>query len=137
MLQELSDTDAGRRGARAPRKRKAGGHDQPGSANAARQQALNASLLVAREYGIDVCALYSARRGPARIASARQLAMYLVHVAHGVALTAVGDAFGRDRTTVAHACMVMEERRDDPVFDAFVMRLEMSLPVRMSGPGWR
>ena len=30
----------------------------------------------------------------------------------------------RDRTTVGHACQVVEDRRDEPAFDAFVATLE-------------
>jgi hypothetical protein len=30
----------------------------------------------------------------------------------------------RDRTTVAHACQVVEERRDDPRFDRVIELLE-------------
>ena len=35
-------------------------------------------------------------------------------LAFGVNLSAVGRAFGRDRTTAAHACRLIEDRRDDP-----------------------
>jgi chromosomal replication initiation ATPase DnaA len=34
-----------------------------------------------------------------------------------VSLTEVGHLFDRDRTTVAHACSLVEDRRDDPDFD--------------------
>jgi chromosomal replication initiation ATPase DnaA len=39
-------------------------------------------------------------------------------------LREVGHAFGRDRTTVAHACRVIEERRDEPGLEALLSRLE-------------
>jgi chromosomal replication initiation ATPase DnaA len=52
------------------------------------------------------------------------MAMYLAHIMLGLSLTEVGDRFGRDRTTVAHACARVEDGRDDPVFDAAVTRLE-------------
>ena len=52
------------------------------------------------------------RRAPA--AFARQAAMYLAHVKLGLSLSEVGVYFGRDRTTVAHACSRMEDLRDDP-----------------------
>lgn len=60
----------------------------------------------------------------ARVAAARQLAMYLMHVMLGKSLTEVGQCFGRDRTTVAHACAKIEDQRDDAGFDRYVMRLE-------------
>nr|WP_245582512.1 helix-turn-helix domain-containing protein [Neorhizobium lilium] len=54
----------------------------------------------------------------------RQIAMYVCHVALRVSLSDIGDAFGRDRTTVGHACHVVEDRRDDPAFDDFVATVE-------------
>ena len=43
--------------------------------------------------------------------------MYLAHTSYGLNLSEVGRLFERDRTTVAHACGVVEDRRDDPIFD--------------------
>ncbi|MEA3535569.1 helix-turn-helix domain-containing protein [Rhizobium sp. CC-YZS058] len=54
----------------------------------------------------------------------RQIAMYVCHVALQLSLTEIGQAFGRDRTTVGHACNVVEDRRDDPRFDDFVSAVE-------------
>lgn len=54
----------------------------------------------------------------------RQIAMYVCHVVLGLTLTEVGRAFGRDRTTVSHACHVVEDRRDDSGFDGFVSAVE-------------
>jgi chromosomal replication initiation ATPase DnaA len=50
--------------------------------------------------------------------------MYLAHVAWGLTLTEVGTVFSRDRTTVAHACGLVEDLRDDPVFDRSLELLE-------------
>jgi chromosomal replication initiation ATPase DnaA len=50
--------------------------------------------------------------------------MYLMHVALGRSLTDVGRMFGRDRTTVSHACARIEDMRELPRFDADVTRLE-------------
>nr|WP_245312350.1 helix-turn-helix domain-containing protein [Rhizobium sp. R693] len=54
----------------------------------------------------------------------RQIAMYVCHVALQIPLYEIGGAFGRDRTTVGHACHVVEDRRDDPAFDEFVAAVE-------------
>lgn len=67
------------------------------------------------------------RRGSRRIAFARQLAMYLTHVGFGLNLTEVGACFERDRTTVRHACGLIEDRRDQPAFDLAVCALEAGL----------
>ncbi|HEX2146378.1 MAG TPA: helix-turn-helix domain-containing protein, partial [Pseudorhizobium sp.] len=54
----------------------------------------------------------------------RQISMYVCHVALSMPQQDVGVAFGRDRTTVSHACHVVEDRRDDPFFDDFVSAIE-------------
>jgi hypothetical protein len=54
----------------------------------------------------------------------RQIAMYVCHVALQIPLHEIGHAFGRDRTTVGHACHVVEDRRDDPAYDDFVGAIE-------------
>ncbi|MFD1327577.1 helix-turn-helix domain-containing protein [Mycoplana ramosa] len=66
------------------------------------------------------------RRRHSRRAAAhtRQIAMYVCHVALQISLADIGAAFGRDRTTVGHACNVVEDRRDDRAFDDFVATVE-------------
>lgn len=54
----------------------------------------------------------------------RQIAMYVCHVALQMTLSEIGTAFGRDRSTVGHACHVVEDRRDDLAFDEFVSAIE-------------
>ncbi len=58
------------------------------------------------------------------MAAARQLAMYLMHVCLGRSLGEVGRFFGRDRSTVAHACALVEDLREGPEFDMMVSGLE-------------
>lgn len=58
------------------------------------------------------------------IADARQLAMYLLHVTAGRNMAEIGAFFGRDRTTVSHACGRVEDRRDSVEFDRIVTGLE-------------
>jgi hypothetical protein len=71
--------------------------------------------------------IISQSRGKAATAFTRQIAMYLTHVAFGMSLQRVAIAFGRDRSTAAHACHVIEDRRDDPAFDDMLDQLEASL----------
>lgn len=59
----------------------------------------------------------------------RQIAMYVCHVALRISMSDIGEAFGRDRTTVGHACHVVEDRRDDPAFDDFVSAVERIVTV--------
>lgn len=79
---------------------------------------------VAQVFGVAECDLRRATRGQARVARARQVAMYLAHVVCGMSLTEVGRTFARDRTTVSHACGVIEDGRDDPTFDRVLELLE-------------
>lgn len=57
---------------------------------------------------------------------ARQIAMYLAHVGFGLSLTQVGRGFGRDRSTAAHACKVVESLRDDRHLDRTLDVLEQA-----------
>jgi hypothetical protein len=64
-------------------------------------------------------------RGSTHQALARQVAMYLVAV-HGFSHNTVAELFFRDRTTVAHACRVIEDARDDCAFDRLLEEMGVS-----------
>ena len=76
--------------------------------------------------GVSEADLLARTRKRRDAAFARQVAMYLAHTGLGMSLTRVAYAFGRDRSTVAHACHLVEDRRDDPQFDDWVAALEDS-----------
>jgi chromosomal replication initiation ATPase DnaA len=78
-------------------------------------------------FAVSYHELRLARRGRANVALARQTAMYLAHVGLQLSLTEVGVLFARDRTTVAHACATIEDRRDDPEFDLALELLERAV----------
>lgn len=65
---------------------------------------------------------------------ARQLAIYLAHVALSWPLARVAFAFGRDRTTVSAAVRLVEDLRDDPMMDARLAELEAC--VRQAPDSW-
>ncbi|HTO30862.1 MAG TPA: helix-turn-helix domain-containing protein [Pararhizobium sp.] len=67
----------------------------------------------------------------------RQISMYVCHVVLQISLTDIGHAFGRDRTTVSHACNVVEDRRDDTAFDEFVSSVERVITSVFGAPGGR
>lgn len=69
----------------------------------------------------------SLQRGSAAVAFARQVAVYLCHTAFEMSLARVAVAFGRDRSTVAHACHLIEDRRDEAHFDIWIGSLEAML----------
>ena len=79
---------------------------------------------VAAAFAVPVDELRAPSRRPAGIAFARQSAMYLAHVALGLPCNTVGQIFRRDRTTAAHACQLVELRRDDPAIDRLLDMLE-------------
>lgn len=80
---------------------------------------------VAQDFGLEAGALLRTLHGSRRIVLARQIAMYLAHVGFGLSFDIIGQAFGRDRTTAAHACRAIEDGRDDIWFDCRVATLEL------------
>jgi chromosomal replication initiation ATPase DnaA len=82
------------------------------------------TLCVARDFELDQGVLLVPTRGAPKAAFARQVAIYLMHVCFGLSFAAVGRMFHRDRTTVAHACRLIEDRRDDRELDRRLAVLE-------------
>src|SRR5271169_3671898 len=72
---------------------------------------------VAAAFAVPVNEIRAPSRRTANVAFARQSTMYLAHVALGLSCDNVGRMFHRDRTTAAHACQLVETRRDDPRID--------------------
>ena len=99
----------------------------PSASRSASPGAASVAALVSRHSGVPIPLIFCNSRCQVGVARPRQLAMYLTHVVLGQSLTAVGRAFGRDRTTVSYACALIEDMRDDPQFDADVTALELQL----------
>jgi chromosomal replication initiation ATPase DnaA len=85
--------------------------------------------MVASAFAVRREAIRDSRRGRAGTAFARQVAMYLSHTRLGLSFTETGAVFGRDRTTAAHACRTVEEKREDPRIDEVVDHLERAIDV--------
>lgn len=83
-----------------------------------------AARLAASAIGVPASEISLSRRSSRRVSAARQLGIYLAHTAAGLPLVKVAEFFGRDRTTAAHACRLIEDRRDDRGFDAELNELE-------------
>src|SRR5690606_4717398 len=83
-----------------------------------------AANVVSYALGVPADVIVDDARGCTQTAFARQLAMYLCHVGFELSLSRVASAFGRDRSTVAHACHAIEDRRDEPQFDLWMGSLE-------------
>ena len=76
----------------------------------------------------ELLALHAARRMTGRDrrrgeVHMRQMAIYVCHVGLRLPQAEVARGFGLDRSTVSHACSVVEDRRDDPGYDAAVAAL--------------
>lgn len=113
--------------------------ERPSGETAMTQEALGHArrvieLAVTQVFDIRDGHLAQLSRSGARICFARQVAMYLAHVACRMTLTEVGRLFGRDRTTVAHACAVVEDRRDEVALDRALDLLEWAVPVMATRP---
>ena len=94
------------------------------SRHTARRLCETAALATATAFALPVGELHATTRRSSYVAFARQSAMYLSHVSFGVSLSEVDRVFGRDRTTAAHACQLVEDRRDDPAVDSVLASLE-------------
>ncbi|MFQ0814916.1 hypothetical protein AVM02_05685 [Brucella anthropi] len=80
-------------------------------------------LLVAM-FGVSGTELRSPLRCRREVARVRQIGMYVAHTVFGLAMRDVAAGFARDRTTVMHACHLVEDMRDDTEFDAIVSTFE-------------
>ena len=90
-----------------------------------------AKEVVSEAFGLSHASLLARGRGGAAEALGRQCAMYIAHVVGQLSLFEVAIAFGRDRSTVSHACINIEDRRDSPVFDLQLDYMEKRLRERI------
>jgi chromosomal replication initiation ATPase DnaA len=86
-----------------------------------------AAALTAYALGLKLEVILSHERGKPIAARARHIAIYLTHVALGMSLARVARAFDRDRSTVAYACHLIEDKRDDSDFDDWLEQLSLGL----------
>ncbi len=92
-----------------------------------------AQAVVAHAYEVTMEDLKSAKRGVARAAWARQVAMYLSHTVFGVSVPEVAAAFMRHRATAHHALRHVENRRSNPEIDRTLSVLERLLTHQAGG----
>ena len=111
--------------AQSPNRNHAGNPDHfPMTPHAAIRDGIVAVL--AAVFSIPAETFQQSTRGHAASAFARQTAMYLAHTGFGLSYSDAGRLFNRDRTTAAHACRVVEDRRDDPKVDRLLQNLEQA-----------
>ena len=80
--------------------------------------------IVAALFSVSSKELRRPGRTAVPVSRVRQIAMYVAHVVLRLTMSEVGAGFGRDRTTVLHACQVIEDMRDDPEFERLVQMVE-------------
>ena len=91
--------------------------------------------LVSNSQNLEESAVMDTSRGSSEISRARQIAMYLLHTSLSMPYGTVARLFGRDRTTVAHACRTIEDLRDVPASDDEIVKLEgiLELLTQLAG----
>ncbi len=82
---------------------------------------------VALEFHVRDMDLTKPGRGSPQMVLARQVAMYLTITVFHLTQSRTAGIFRRDRSTIYHACKIVEEHRDDPIFDVKISRLESFL----------
>lgn len=80
--------------------------------------------LVGAFFNVPTLELRRGGRSGRQIAQIRQVAMYVAHVTLRLSMKQVGAGFERDRTTVLHACHLVEDMRDEIAFDRVVAHVE-------------
>lgn len=68
-------------------------------------------------------------RGEARLTRARQISMYLMNTSLSMNFVEIAAFYRKDRTTVSHACSVVEGLRDAPDFDDRLLELEKTIEM--------
>jgi chromosomal replication initiation ATPase DnaA len=69
-------------------------------------------MRLAHDHRISLRDLMQGGRGSGNSSHTRQMAMYLCHVLLRRTQERLGELFGRDRTTVSHACAAIEVQRE-------------------------
>jgi chromosomal replication initiation ATPase DnaA len=80
--------------------------------------------ILAACFSVPTAEIRKIGRTSAPISRVRQIGMYVCHVALGLTMPEVGVGFMRDRSTVVHACHLIEDMRDDVEFDAIIGIIE-------------
>jgi chromosomal replication initiation ATPase DnaA len=95
-----------------------------------------AASLVGFALGLKTEKILTFERGAPVHARARHIAIYITYAGLGLSLSRVAAAFGRDRSTIARACRLVEDYREDPDFDTWVDQLSLGLrSVALLVPG--
>ena len=89
-----------------------------------RARAAFVTHLVAMATGVEPQAMVRGLRVRGKLAEARAISIYLLHVGFALSQNRVAAAFQRDRTTISHALQKVEVLRERTEIDDVVSRLE-------------
>lgn len=90
----------------------------------ARLAARLVARLVGTKTGTPEKRILATDRGRSDEARSRQITMYLLHTSLSLTYSEIACALGRDRTTVSHACRLVEDGRDNGALNAMLCELE-------------
>ncbi|HVV27319.1 MAG TPA: helix-turn-helix domain-containing protein [Rhizomicrobium sp.] len=94
----------------------------------AAQRANLAQFITCQVYGVPVDEVRKPTRGRPLVARTRQISVHLAHVVFGMSHKQLAREFGRDRSTVHHACNLIERMREDSSeFDSTLRWMETLL----------
>ena len=88
--------------------------------------------IVCQAYGVTPAEFAKETRASERVTNARQVAAYIAHTIGGVPFAEMSDTFYRRRSTLSHGCVVVEEKRESPIFDREVEILEQRFNDRLA-----
>jgi hypothetical protein len=92
------------------------------------QRAGLARAIAAQIYAVTAAEMGGATRGRPRAARARQIAIHLARSVFDLSQLQLAAAFGRDRSTICHACnLIARLREDDDEFDSTLRWMESHL----------
>ncbi|PRD45784.1 hypothetical protein C5748_01115 [Phyllobacterium phragmitis] len=91
--------------------------------------------ILAAYFGVPGHELRSGGRCRREVARVRQIGMYVAHTLFGLTMADVAQGFARDRSTVMHACHLIEDMREDKEFDAILAAFERLSAAAFLGKG--
>ena len=94
----------------------------------AAQRASLAQFIVCQVHGVPVEEMRAPTRGRPHVARARQIAIHLSHVVFAMSHRQLALEFRRDRSTIHHACSLIETMREESAqFDSTLRWMETLL----------
>lgn len=85
-------------------------------------------MIVAQLYAVSAAEMRAPTRGRPRVARARQVAIHLARNVFRMSNQQLAVEFGRDRSTISHACQVIRRQRmADGEFDSTLVWMETHL----------